>query len=306
MPTLISAIVWDSDTSSLNFTGDIQLDTPDVLSRRWRAKEVVETYAHKITPKGVSFNSFIHTVLTSGGVSCTCPDYEQRGVMRGIPCKHIFAAAHILGDHRIIPESAPAKQSTLPINTGAVIAPEDRKWRSVDQPQAVRVGKHFMLSDFLYSETAVTKGITNCPPLDGKEVQGIKGLCIAILDPVVERFGAVSITYGYSSPELHAQISAYRPLGVHNGVAAAGGTIAAAADILVHSMVADPRAVLHWVQSNCVFDRLILYPNSPRVCVAWSDKPRYHAKEWYFTDSFSNAIYAELRRAEAIQATLNL
>lgn len=306
MASLISSISWDSDTNSLVFTGEVQLDTPDVLSRRWRAKEVTETYSHKITPKGVSFNNFIHTIVSAEGISCTCPDYEQRGVMRGIPCKHIFAAAHILGDSRIIPESAPTKQAVSSTKADSGVAAADRKWRSSDRPQSVRVGKHFMLSDFLYSETAVIKGVPNCPPLDGKEVQGIKGLCIAILDPVVERFGALSITYGFSTPELHAQISAYRPLGVHNGVAAAGGTIAAAADILVHSMVHDPRGVLHWVQNNCVFDRLILYPNSERVCVAWSDKPRYHAKEWYFTDSFSNAIYAELRRAEAIQSTLNL
>jgi hypothetical protein len=60
-----------------------------------------------------------------------------------------------------------------------------------------------MLSDFLYSEAAAKKGIANVPPtLDGMEVESIKKLCEHILDPVVDRFGAISITYGYVSPAL--------------------------------------------------------------------------------------------------------
>ncbi|MEH2467838.1 hypothetical protein [Nostoc sp.] len=35
----------------------------------------------------------------------------------------------------------------------------DRKWHPRTRPQDVRVGKYFVLSDFLYSQTAVTRGI---------------------------------------------------------------------------------------------------------------------------------------------------
>jgi hypothetical protein len=169
--------------------------------------------------------------------------------------------------------------------TPAKESPSTRAWRSTDRPQAVRVGKYFLLSDFLYSETAVKKGIPNCPPLEGKEVEGLRGLCANILDPVAEKFGFLSITYGYSSPALHQAIYPYRKPGVHNCVGADGATLAAACDILVHSMADRPRELLHWIKDNCVYDRLILYPGSQIVCVAWSDKPRRHAKEWIFTES---------------------
>jgi hypothetical protein len=129
-----------------------------------------------------------------------------------------------------------------------------RVWRSPARPQNVRVGKHFMLSDFLYSETAVKKGIINFPPFDGMEVESLRGLCANILDPVVDRFGALSITYGYSSPELHKKIYAFRRPGVHNCVGAKGSTLAAAADILVHSMQDKPREVLMWIKGNCVYE----------------------------------------------------
>ena len=173
---------------------------------------------------------------------------------------------------------------------------ENRVWRKHPRPQNIRVGKYFMLSDFLYSEQAVMKGIPNCPPLvdGGKEIESIKGLCKAILDPVVDEFGCISITFGYTSPALAAKIN-FTPY-LHNccPVKAKRATIAAACDILVHSRADDPRSVLHWIRdSQMEYDRLILYPDSSIVCIAWADRPRYDAMEWAMLDGKKQ--YVELR-----------
>ena len=166
---------------------------------------------------------------------------------------------------------------------------EERAWRTHPRPQNIRVGKYFMLSDFLYSEEAATRGIKNVPPsFDGMEVESIRGLCAAILDPLVDEFGAVSITYGYVSPELHQATYPWMLKTIHNCQAAKkvkGARLCACADVIVHSREDDPRSVLHWVKSNCQYDRLILFPCSSIVCVGWADKPRSEAMEWVFDEA---------------------
>lgn len=90
----------------------------------------------------------------------------------------------------------------------------DRKWHPRTRPQDIRVGKYFVL----YSQTAITRGIPNCPSSwTGIEVRGIKGLCQHILDPVVDEFGPVSVTFGFCSLELwkHWYPSVVSPLALH-------------------------------------------------------------------------------------------
>jgi hypothetical protein len=180
-----------------------------------------------------------------------------------------------------------------------------QKWRPKTRPQDVRVGKYFMLSDFLYSEDAILSGIANCPVgWDCFEIDGMKGLCKHILDPVVEEFGAVSITFGYVSPQLwrkwngaNAELS-----GLHLFRPPQGG-IGGAVDILIHSHSEDPRPVLNWIRDRCVYDRLILYPGSAILCVAWTqNKPRYHCKEWVFGASGSDRHYVNAGQNEPASA----
>lgn len=164
----------------------------------------------------------------------------------------------------------------------------ERKWHTRTRPQDVRVGKYFMLSDFLYSQTAITKGIPNIPiGWSGAEVRGIQGLCENILDPVVDIFGPVSVTFGFCSLQLwkYWYPSKQNPVALHLFKPPQGG-IGGAADILVHSHPKNPRPVFNWIRQNCKHDRLILYPGSTIICVAWTEiKPRSHAKEWVFADS---------------------
>lgn len=178
-------------------------------------------------------------------------------------------------------------------------------WNGNNRPQDIRIGKYFMLSDFLYSAKAAIVGIPNCPPLDGIEVQALRGLAEHVLDPVVDKFGPLSITYGYTCPELHAKLyGANSRHGVHDCVPAKakGAELAAAADILVHKMIDltkdEPREVLFWIKDNCEFDRLILYPGSEVICTAWADKPRFDCKEWIYPDvsGFEKAVYVNAKR----------
>ena len=174
-----------------------------------------------------------------------------------------------------------------------------QKWRPKQRPQDVRIGKYFMLSDFLYSEAAVLRGIPNCPVrLDGDEVEGMKGLCQHILDPVIEQFGPVSITFAYCSPQLWKTWYGANAnmFDLHTFKPPRGG-VGGAVDILVHRYPTDPRPVLNWVRDHCVYDRLILYPGSAVICVAWTEvTPRYDCREWVFGEGGSDRHYLKAGR----------
>jgi hypothetical protein len=152
-----------------------------------------------------------------------------------------------------------------------------------------------MLSDFLYSEAAAKKGIANVPPtFDGMEVESIKKLCENILDPVVDRFGAISITYGYVSPALHKATFPGSKPSIHNCSPSGGAYLGAACDFQHHNTEVSHRDILFWIADNCTYDRLILYPGSTIICVAWSDKPRSHCRQQVFPDAFSRPVYVKL------------
>jgi hypothetical protein len=162
-------------------------------------------------------------------------------------------------------------------------------WHSRRRAQDVRVSKYFLLSDFLYSDDACRFGIKNYPMFElpyTPEIEGIKGLCNHILDPVVEEFGHTSITFAYCGTDLwrfwkgekaklEGNLHTFRP---------APGGIGGAADICVHGQ-RDPRVVANWIKYHCPYDRIILYPNSEILCVAWTERePRYEYKEWVLDD----------------------
>ena len=177
----------------------------------------------------------------------------------------------------------------------------ERQWRSSThlRPQSIRVGRNFMLSDFLYSEAAATKGVANLPPtFDGMEVESIKKLCEHILDPVVDQFGAISITYGYVSPALQkATVPGSKP-SIHNCLPSGGAYLGAACDFQHHNTKVSHREILLWIAANCTYDRLIMYPGSTIVCVAWSDKPRSHCRHWVYPDGVSRAVYKTLPKTD--------
>lgn len=139
-----------------------------------------------------------------------------------------------------------------------------------------RVGKFYLLSEFLYCHSAVELGLPNHPPAEGSpEWQGIQRICEKILDPVAEEFGKPTITYGYVNPQIAGRVRGYvsdlhqyRPPGMIGG----------AADIAVHG--ASHLDVAEWIAANLEFDRIIVYPGSSVICTAWTSKPRKHFKMW--------------------------
>jgi hypothetical protein len=64
----------------------------------------------------------------------------------------------------------------------------------------MKLSKNFTLKELTKSDTAIRKGISNEPNTD--EIEKLKLLCETILQPVRDKFGPVTVTSGYRSPEL--------------------------------------------------------------------------------------------------------
>tara|TARA_B100001094_G_scaffold219408_1_gene213518 strand:+ start:6094 stop:6543 length:450 start_codon:yes stop_codon:yes gene_type:complete len=118
----------------------------------------------------------------------------------------------------------------------------------------IQLSKNFKLSEFVYSDTAAEYGIDNTP--NERQIKNIALLCIEVLQPVRDNFGAVKITSGFRCGRLNNH---YKIRGAphshhrcHSGFAAADFQI----DKIPKTKVID------WIkESNLPFEQLIDEPN---------------------------------------------
>jgi hypothetical protein len=64
----------------------------------------------------------------------------------------------------------------------------------------MKLSENFTLKELTKSDTAIRKGISNEPNAD--QIERLKVLCETILQPVRDKFGPVTVTSGFRSPEL--------------------------------------------------------------------------------------------------------
>jgi hypothetical protein len=154
-----------------------------------------------------------------------------------------------------------------------------------------RAGRHFLFRDLCEAgETFATHRPDNIPT-DAATYEAMRHLCEVVLDPVVEMFGKVEITYGFSGPRLSRLINARIDprLDQHAGherkrtgnlICERGGQ---AVDFRVPGV--DCKTVADWVVSNTRFDRLYFYgadrpihvsvgPDNSRQIVLMLARPR--------------------------------
>lgn len=127
-------------------------------------------------------------------------------------------------------------------------------------------------------ETRQQLGIANLP-LNPATYNALHDLTIEILDPVIEYFGAIRLTYGFSSAELTRNIKRgiapkldqhaaceHWPKGAV--VCERGG---AACDFIVEDE--DMREVAAWIVANLPFDRLYFYERDRPIHVSYAIEP---------------------------------
>lgn len=150
--------------------------------------------------------------------------------------------------------------------------------RTVTDPTKVRLSEHFLLSDFMGCNSVYTKGLKNVwyDP-DGSRLAEGKHLCETILEPLLNEYGPLSISYGYISPDLSRQVVSYQDPDIPSYHRWDKG---AAADVCVHAWVRRkaPIYLAHEIDCKFPYSRMITYSESPFICVASQlsegDEPR--------------------------------
>jgi zinc D-Ala-D-Ala carboxypeptidase len=127
----------------------------------------------------------------------------------------------------------------------------------------IRLSTHFMLSEFIVSQTAARQGIDNTP--SQMVVDNLRRLCADILEPIRERFACpVVISSGFRCPALNAAVG---------GVPGSQHVIGQAADILVPGY-GDPLRVAQFIKESTLLYDQCIYEYDSWTHVSWSPTPR--------------------------------
>lgn len=144
-------------------------------------------------------------------------------------------------------------------------------------------GAHFTYRSFIEcGQTQHRLGIPNLP-LRPQTYNALHSLCVELLDPLIEYFGAIRLTYGFASAGLtkHIQGAIAPKLDQHAccelnsrgaPVCPRGG---AACDFIVEDE--DMAAVADWIIANLPFDRLYFYGRDRPLHLSWSSNPASEA-----------------------------
>lgn len=141
-----------------------------------------------------------------------------------------------------------------------------------------RCGQSFTYRQLIEcGETQSHLGLRNLP-LRPQTYNALHDLAVRVLDPVVDYFGAIKLTYGFCSSELSKHITkrvahqldqhASYELNANNRMICSRG--GAACDFLVEDE--DMAQVADWIIANLPFDRLYFYGSDRPLHVSYSEK----------------------------------
>ena len=117
---------------------------------------------------------------------------------------------------------------------------------------ATRISKNFTLGEFISSDTAKAKGISNIPST--QQVANLCALVHYVLQPLRDAMGQeIKIGSGYRCPKLNAAVG-----GVSNSQHLNGE----AADLCIDGDKLKGKRWFDWIKAHVVFDQLIMEHNA--------------------------------------------
>ncbi|HCZ17668.1 MAG TPA: peptidase m15a [Candidatus Accumulibacter sp.] len=183
----------------------------------------------------------------------------------------------LLGDSEFGPS---AEQLTLSLEICRLAIADYRLVPSTTIPDLdASCGTNFTYRSFIEcGETQRRLGLPNLP-LNPKTYNALHALAVTILDPVIEYFGPIRLTYGFASATLTRQIAGrIAPRLDQHAACEQGGSGAlicrrggAACDFIVDDE--DMKEVTHWIVKHLPFDRLYFYGSERPIHISFSATP---------------------------------
>lgn len=158
--------------------------------------------------------------------------------------------------------------------------------RGLETLGRVRLGRHFYMRDFLYSEIANVHQRDNIPDIPDLAIERGRALCETLLDPLQETFGRIALRSGYRSAALNAFGNAHglncarndHPLECHiwdlpeMPVAGASVVIPWFADR--YEQGRDWRDLAWWLYDHLPFAEVWFFPKLCAFNIAWRPDPQ--------------------------------
>ena len=148
-------------------------------------------------------------------------------------------------------------------------------------------GTHFRYRDFIEcGDTWTLHRVDNTPRMPDT-YNALHGLATQILDPVIDYFGMIKLTYGFASPCLtrHIKTRIEPRLDQHaaNEFTRGGKPVCprggAAVDFIVENE--DMLEVAKWIKENCAYDRIYYYGPDRPIHVSYSTSQARQAYEMH-------------------------
>ena len=188
---------------------------------------------------------------------------------------------------------------------------------SLEKLGRVRLSKYFFMRDFLYSEIGNFHRLQNIPDDPGLAISAGQGLCQALLDPLVETFGAISVRSGYRAAPLNGFGNENRLNCASNAADAAGhiwdrrdahGNMGACASVVI-PWFADQyaagrgwRDLAWWIHDNLPYSELRFFPKLCAFNLTWSEEPKREIRSWIGGNSLLLRAGALPAEAPAVRA----
>ena len=164
-----------------------------------------------------------------------------------------------------------------------------RSMKALEELGRTRLSKSFFMRDFLYSEISNFYGIPNIPEDPDLAITAGTNLCEAILEPLSDTFGGITIRSAYRSCEVNAFGNRNRLNCSSNENSYADhiwdrldadGYMGATACILVrwflpqYEKTGDWRPLAWWIHDHLPYSELDFFPKLAAFNITWHEKPK--------------------------------
>lgn len=167
--------------------------------------------------------------------------------------------------------------------------------KALEELGRVRLSKSFFMRDFLHSEISQFYSIPNIPDEPDLAIAAGTRLCEDVLEPLMERFGRISIRSAFRSVAVN-EFGNRNALNCGRNETNFGGHIwdrrdgngamGATACVIVHALIpyyeATGRweALAWWIHDHLPYDELEFFPRFAAVNINWREMPKRRIRSW--------------------------
>lgn len=159
--------------------------------------------------------------------------------------------------------------------------------KSLEAFGRIRLGRHFFMRDFLYSEIGNFHAVPNLPDNPDLAIKAGRKLCEELLDPLEETFGRVAVRSGFRSQDLNRYGNENNLKCARNEANYGGhiwdvldnGKMGAATSVAIpwfsdqYEHGRDWRDLAWWIHDHLPYSTMWFFPKLAAFNIGWRENP---------------------------------